>query len=221
MQRAEDNQNGFFNKPLTIHAKEGDDLVRDGYGNDILHGGVGNDTLTHNWAGNGDDIYYGDEGDDTLNPGWGADIMVGGSGNDTYIENNLWSGDYCIIDNTTAAIGDIDTLQLGEGYGMWDYRSLWFTADGNDLLINQIDAMERGEIRIKEWFNESNDEAKLDAIRAMQDDGSVYQAQVNASFDALIQAMAIFSPPTSVAEINPSLADEYQAAWSLAAPVAA
>ena len=104
---------------------------------------------------------------------------------------------------------------------MWDYRSLWFKADGNDLLINQIDAMEYGEIRIKEWFNESNNEAKLDVIRVMQDDGSVYQAQVNASFDALVQAMAMFSPPASVAEINLSLTDEFQAAWTLAAPAAA
>jgi Ca2+-binding RTX toxin-like protein len=212
---------GQSSSDLTIYAQEGDDLVRDGYGNDVLHGGVGKDTLTHNWAGNGNDIYYGDEGDDTLNPGWGRDVMVGGSGNDIYIENNLWSGDHSVIDNTTAAIGDIDTLQLGEGYGMWDYRSLWFKADGNDLLINQIDAMEYGEIRIKEWFNESNNEAKLDVIRVMQDDGSVYQAQVNASFDALVQAMAMFSPPASVAEINLSLTDEFQAAWTLAAPAAA
>ncbi|HSC74691.1 MAG TPA: hypothetical protein VLB90_00455 [Pseudomonadales bacterium] len=213
---------GQTDNPLSIDALAGDDLVRDGYGDDTLHGGDGNDILTHNWQGNGDDVYYGDAGDDTLDAGWGTDIMVGGSGHDLYIENNLWSGDHTLIDNSTAAAGDVDTLQIGQqDYGMWDYRSLWFTADGNDLLVNQLDAMESGEIRIKDWFDATNPEARLDIIRVQQDNGNVYETQVDVYFDALVQAMAGFAPPASIGTIDASLADEYQAAWSLVAPMAA
>jgi Ca2+-binding RTX toxin-like protein len=206
----------------SLTGTDGNDLMRDGYGNDVMHGGDGNDTLSHNWAGNGNDTYYGDAGDDTLDAGWGSDVMVGGSGNDTYLESNLWSGDYTLIDNSTAASGDIDTLQLGqEGCGMWDYRSLWFSADGSDLLVTQLDALEPGEIRIRDWFDAANPEARLDVIRVQQDDGSIYEAQVNAQFDALVQAMAGFAPPPSVGAISSSLTDEYQAAWTLVTPMAA
>ncbi len=213
---------GQSDTALVINALAGDDLVRDGYGDDVLHGDDGNDVLTHNWQGNGNDSYYGDAGNDVLDAGWGSDTMVGGSGNDLYIEGNLWSGDHTLIDNTTAATGDIDALQIGrEGYGMWDYRSLWFVADGNDLLVNQLDALEAGEIRIKNWFDASNPEAKLDVIRVQQDDGNIYEAYVGAHFDALVQAMAGFAPPASVGAIDSSLADEYQAVWTLTTPMAA
>ena len=197
-------------------------MIRDGYGNDVIYGGNGNDVLTHNWQGNGDDVLYGDAGNDTLDAGWGADTMVGGSGNDLYIEGNLWSGDHTLIDNSTASDGDVDTLQLGlEGYGMWDYRSLWFQQAGDDLLVTQLDACVPGEIRIKDWFDAANPGARLDVIRVQQDDGRVYEAHVSANFDALVQAMAGFAPPLGVGAIDNSLADEYQAAWTLATPMAA
>jgi Ca2+-binding RTX toxin-like protein len=207
---------------LVIDALDGNDVIRDGYGNDVIHGGDGNDVLTHNWQGNGDDVLYGDAGNDTLDAGWGADTMVGGSGNDLYIEGNLWSGDHTLIDNSTASDGDVDTLQVGlEGYGMWDYRSLWFQQAGDDLLVTQLDACVPGEIRIKDWFDAANPEARLDVIRVQQDDGRIYEADVGANFDALVQAMAGFAPPTSVGAIDNLLADEYQATWTLATPMAA
>lgn len=207
---------------LVINALAGDDLVRDGECNDVIHGGDGNDVLRYNWAVNGDDVYYGDAGNDTLDAGLGTDTMVGGSGNDLYMEENLWSGDHTTIDNSTAAVGDIDTLQIGgEGFGMQDYRSLWFTQAGNDLVVTQLDAQGSGDIRIKDWFNAANPEAKLDVIRVQQDDGSVYETQVDLHFDALVQAMAVFAPPASIGAIDSSLNDEYQAAWMLATPMAA
>jgi Ca2+-binding RTX toxin-like protein len=207
---------------LTINGAAGDDKLRDGYGNDVLRGGDGNDVLTYNWAGNGDDVYYGDAGNDVLDAGWGRDTMVGGAGNDTYIEGNLWSGDVTLIDNSTAAAGDVDTLQIGlQGHGTWDYRALWFTTSGKDLLIGQIDALEPGQICIKNWFDTSRPESKLDVIRVLQDDGNIYEARVDANFDALVQAMAGFSPPSNVAGIDNSLLDEYNAAWTLAMPAAA
>lgn len=207
---------------LVINALAGDDLVRDGECNDVIHGGDGNDVLRYNWAVNGDDVYYGDAGNDTLDAGLGTDTMVGGSGNDLYIESNLWSGDHTTIDNRTAAAGDIDTLQIGgSGFGMQDYRSLWFTQAGSDLVVTQLDAQGSGDIRIKDWFNAANPEAKLDVIRVQQDDGSVYETQVDLHFDALVQAMAGFAPPASIGAIDSSLSDEYQAAWMLATPMAA
>jgi Ca2+-binding RTX toxin-like protein len=204
---------------LVINALAGDDLVRDGECNDVIHGGDGNDVLTYNWAVNGDDVYSGDAGNDTLDAGMGTDTMVGGSGNDLYIEGNLWSGDHTTIDNSTAAVGDIDTLQIGGG--TQDYRSMWFTQAGNDLVATQLDAQGAGDIRIKGWFDAANPEAKLDVIRVQQDDGSVYETHVDLHFDALVQAMAGFTPPASVGTINSSLNDEYQAAWMLTTPMAA
>lgn len=208
---------------LLIQAGAGDDLVRDGDGDDVVYGGEGNDVLDHNWAGNGDDIYYGNAGNDKLDAGWGTDTLVGGSGNDLYIEGNLWSGDHTTIDNSTAIEGDWDTLQIGQnGYGMWDYRSLWFVADGNDLLVHQLDALEPGGIRVKDWFDAANPAARLDAIRVVQDDRQIYEANIDTRFDALVQAMAAFSPPASIAEIDAShLINEYQAAWHLTTPLAA
>ncbi len=207
---------------LLIEGLGGDDRLRDGYGDDVLRGGDGNDVLSHNWAGNGNDVYYGEAGNDVLDAGWGSDTLVGGSGHDLYIEANLWSGDHTVIDNTSAAAGDIDTLQIdADGYGMWDYRSLWFRQDGDDLLITQLDALEHGEIRVQGWFDAANPEARLDVVRVQQDDGAVYEARMNAQFDNLVQAMAGFAPPASVASIDPSLADEYQAAWQLVTPAAA
>jgi Ca2+-binding RTX toxin-like protein len=205
---------------LQINAAAGDDLIRDGYGNDVLHGGDGNDSLSHNWVDNGNDVYYGDAGNDILDAGWGNDTLVGGSGNDLYVESNLWSGDQTLIDNSTAAAGDVDTLQIGDGsYGTQDYRALWFACDGNDLLVNQLDSS--GEIRVHDWFNSARPEAQLDTIRVVQDDGAIYEAHANASFAALIQAMATFSQPGGVGAIDPSLMDEYRAAWTLVTPAAA
>lgn len=140
-----------------------------------------------------------------------------------YIEGNLCGfGYHTLIDNSTASDGDADTLQLGlEGYGMWDYRSLWFQQAGDDLLVTP-DACVPGEIRIKDWFDAANPEARPDVIRVQQDDGRVYEAHVGANFDCLVQAMAGFAPPLGVGAIDNSLADEYQAAWgTLANPMAA
>jgi Ca2+-binding RTX toxin-like protein len=214
---------GQSHTALLIQAGAGDDLMRDGDGNDVVYGGDGNDVLSHNWAGNGDDIYYGGAGNDRLDAGWGTDTLVGGSGNDLYIEGNLWSGDHTTIDNSTAIEGDRDVLQVGQnGYGMLDYRSLWFAVDGDDLLVHQLDALEPGDIRVKDWFDAANPAAKLDVIRVVQDDGRVYEADIDTHFDALVQAMAAFSPPASIAEIDASLLiNEYQAAWHLTTPLAA
>jgi Ca2+-binding RTX toxin-like protein len=221
--------------PLYIDAGAGNDRITDGYGNDIVLGNAGNDTLTFgNWRGNGDDVFDGGAGDDVLDAGWGVDTLIGGEGNDLYIEGNLWSGDHTTIDNNAMDDGT-DTLQIGsEGYGMWDYRSLWFSRDGSDLLIDQIDELADGDIRIKDWyanFDENNDGllndaggGRLDSIRVQQDDGAVFIADTNSSqFDALINAMAQFdAKPASVSDVANVLQDKYQTTWmQLAMPDAA
>ncbi len=221
---------------LSINAAAGDDRVFDGYGDDSVYGGDGNDRLTFgNWADNGNDIFDGGAGNDVLDAGWGSDTLIGGAGNDLYIEGNLWSGDRTTIDNSGGAESDVDTLQIGQqGYGVWDYRALWFTRDGNDLLLDQIDELADGEIRIKDWYAASdtngdgalNDAGagRLDIFVAQQDDGAVFQADGNSgNFDALINAMAQFgAKPASVSDAVHVLQEEYQAAWmQLAVPAAA
>ncbi|MBK8676307.1 MAG: hypothetical protein IPN27_07990 [Cellvibrionales bacterium] len=220
---------------LSINAAAGDDRVFDGYGDDSVYGGDGNDRLTFgNWADNGNDIFDGGAGNDVLDAGWGSDTLIGGAGNDLYIEGNLWSGDRTTIDNSGGAESDVDTLQIGQqGYGVWDYRALWFTRDGNDLLLDQLDELADGEIRIKDWYaaTDTNGDGalndagagRLDIFVAQQDDGAVFQADGNSgNFDALINAMAQFgTKPASVADAANALQEEYQAAWSqIAVPTA-
>jgi Ca2+-binding RTX toxin-like protein len=221
---------------LIINAGGGDDRVFDGYGDDTVYGGDGNDRLTFgNWADNGNDIFDGGAGNDVLDAGWGSDTLIGGAGNDLYIEGNLWSGDRTTIDNSGGAESDVDTLQIGlQGYGVWDYRALWFTREGNDLLLDQLDELADGEIRIKDWYaaTDTNGDGalndagagRLDIFVAQQDDGAVLQADGNSgNFDALINAMAQFgTKPASVADAANALQEEYQAAWmQLAVPAAA
>jgi Ca2+-binding RTX toxin-like protein len=220
---------------LIINAGGGDDRVFDGYGDDTVYGGDGNDRLTFgNWADNGNDIFDGGAGNDVLDAGWGSDTLIGGAGNDLYIEGNLWSGDRTTIDNSGGAESDVDTLQIGlQGYGVWDYRALWFTREGNDLLLDQLDELADGEIRIKDWYaaTDTNGDGalndagagRLDIFVAQQDDGAVLQADGNSgNFDALINAMAQFgTKPASVADAANALQEEYQAAWSqIAVPTA-
>ncbi|HNE25883.1 MAG TPA: hypothetical protein PLH12_01940, partial [Pseudomonadales bacterium] len=222
--------------PLVIMGGAGNDTIYDGYGDDIVYGGDGNDRLTFgSWAGNGNDIFDGGAGDDVLDAGWGNDLLIGGAGNDLYIEGNLWSGDHTTIDNSGGAESDVDTLQIGsQGYGLWDYRSLWFTRDGSDLLVDQLDELADGEIRIKNWYADTdtngdgvlNDAGagRLDIFVAQQDNGAVFQANGNSgNFDALINAMAQFgAKPASVSDAANALQEEYQAAWmQLAVPAAA
>ncbi len=227
---------GQSDTALIIEAAAGDDRVFDGCGDDTVRGGDGNDALTFgNWADNGNDIFDGGAGNDVLDAGWGSDVLIGGAGNDVYIEGNLWSGDHTTIDNSGGAETDVDTLQIGQqGYGMWDYRALWFTRDGSDLLVDQLDELADGEIRIKDWYAASdtngdgalNDAGagRLDIFVAKQDDGAVLQADGNSgNFDALINAMAQFgAKPASVADAANALQEEYQVAWlQLAMPTAA
>jgi Ca2+-binding RTX toxin-like protein len=221
---------------LTINAADGNDRVFDGYGDDTVYGGNGDDTLTFgNWADNGNDVFDGGAGDDVLDAGWGSDTLIGGAGNDLYIEGNLWSGDRTTIDNSGGAEGDVDTLQIGQqGYGMWDYRALWFTRDGNDLLLDQLDELADGEIRFKNWYaaTDTNDDGELndvgdgrvDNIVAQQDDGAVFMTETNnAHFDALLNAMMQFgAKPASLTDAANALQEEYEAAWSqMAAPLVA
>lgn len=226
---------GQSTEALVIDAGAGNDRIFDGYGDDIVYGGDGDDVLTFgNWADNGNDVFDGGSGDDVLDAGWGNDTLIGGTGNDIYIENNLWSGDRTTIDNTGGDKYDIDTLQIGSGYGMWDYRALWFTRDGNDLLLDQLDELADGEIRFKNWYAETdtngdgllNDvgDGRVDNIVAQQDNGAVFVAEAaNSQFDALITAMAQFGArPASVTDAANALQEEYQAAWSqIAAPLVA
>ena len=218
---------------LVINGDDGNDVIRDGFGDDVVSGGDGNDLLTFGWGGNGNDTFFGDAGNDTLDAGWGTDTMVGGTGNDLYIEGGLWSGDHTTIDNSTADSGDVDTLEIGQGYGMWDFRSLWFTQDGTDLLINQLDEYEDGEIRIKNWYVDTDTETegfqngegagRLDVIRVNEESGNVYQLNDAGSIDLLVQAMAEFAtPPASVAVAAESsnLNNAYDNAWTLAVPAA-
>ena len=68
---------------------------------------------------------------------------------------------------------------------------------------------------MKDWFS-GNGEAKLDGIRLTHSDGDVYTLAAS-GVDALVQAMAGFTQPASLASIDTAVVGEQDNAWQLAA----
>jgi Ca2+-binding RTX toxin-like protein len=99
-----------------------DDQLNGSSAEDLLDGGLGNDTLV-GLAGN--DTLYGDDGNDLLDGGLGADtyLFALGDGQDT------------IIGTAPAALGEADTLQLGEGIAISD---LSVSLNNGALLLQRL-----------------------------------------------------------------------------------
>ena len=92
----------------TILGNDGDDIIFGGAGNDLLRGGNGNDTI---YGGVGNDRLYGDNGINTFvfNKGDGQDTIYSGKGQ--------------------------DTIKF-EGIEDFDPKTMYFSAKGNNLIIN-------------------------------------------------------------------------------------
>ena len=74
----------FADKPLTVDAGSGNDLVVTGDANDLIEGGSGRDTIN---SGAGDDVILSGSGDDTVIGGIGHDTAFLGAGQDTFTWN--------------------------------------------------------------------------------------------------------------------------------------
>ncbi|MEH6478161.1 MAG: calcium-binding protein, partial [Sneathiella sp.] len=141
-------------------------------GNDILIGHDGNEILE---GGYGADVLEGGAGDDTISGGHGADsyIFARGDGQDVIDDN--------------ASDGASDTLVLDTGI---DHDQLWFEQTGDDLLISVIGTSDQ--ITVANWYASADN--KIEGIET--GDGKVADFS---GVDALVSAMASFSPPGGAA----------------------
>lgn len=122
---------------------------------------------------------YGGVGNDILSGGVGNDALYGGAGNDAYLFNH---GDG--VDTIYDYAGD-DKLLFGDSISMSD---LWFSRNGNDLVINVLGSTDK--VDIQYWY--SGNGYKVESIQA----GGMELA--SAQMDQLIQAIASFGAPQGV-----------------------
>ncbi len=176
----------------TLNGGDGNDLLDGGDGNDYLSGDAGNDTLL---GGAGNDRLYGEAGDDVLDGGAGDDLLSGGTGNDTY-RFGLGSGQDTITSYDTAA-GKQDVLLFGEGVSA---EQLWLRKVGNNLEVSIIGSTDK--VTVSSWYSNSN--YRVEQIQTA--DGKVL---LDSQVDALVSAMAAFTPPAAG---QSSLPAEYQSA---------
>jgi Ca2+-binding RTX toxin-like protein len=141
---------------------------------DKLTGKDGNDTLS------------GLAGNDTLAGGKGNDSLIGGKGNDTYLFNR-GDGQDVIVD-TDSTLFNSDLLKLGGATS----KQLWLTKSGKDLSIQILGTQDK--VMVQNWFaGSSNQVEKITA----SDGKSLSAAKVN----ALVNAMASFTPPADAASV--------------------
>ncbi|WP_211091434.1 calcium-binding protein [Pseudothauera rhizosphaerae] len=191
----------------TLYGGEGNDSLQGEAGADLLDGGVGNDTLKGGadddtlYGGEGNDSLYGEAGADVLDGGAGNDWLSGGAGSDTLyggigndtLEGNAGNDIYrfgrgdgqdTVSDYDTTS-GNTDRLVFGEDIAA---DQLWFSRSGNSLLVGVIGTGDR--VTINGWY--SNSTYRVEEFHA--GDGAVL---LYSQVDALVSAMAAFSPPAA------------------------
>ncbi|MCP4090976.1 MAG: hypothetical protein GY746_14475, partial [Gammaproteobacteria bacterium] len=195
----------------TIQGGDGDDriglsklLAADSL--DRIDGGLGNNTIvgTGAWntldfsatellnittidGGAGVDTITGSDGNDTIIGGTGNDTLNGGAGSDVYRFSEFDGRD--TINNLDATLDDIDMLVFDNIVN----DKLWFTQNGNNLVVDVIGTDDR--VTIKNWY--LGEEYQLDEIKV---ESHMLQ---NNQVDQLVNAMAVFDIPTGVGAVVP------------------
>ncbi|WP_053981906.1 calcium-binding protein [Marinagarivorans algicola] len=174
-----------------INGGAGSDVISGGHGDDVVLGGEGYDRLD---GGADDDQLFGEAGGDTISGGAGDDVLTGGTGNDvlkgadgsdTYVFSRGDGQD--VIDNYNATATTQDIAQFTDA----NAEDLWFSREGNALLISTVGSEER--VSVNSWF--SSPYYQLDEIATA--DGAVSAAQV----EQLVNAMAVFDVPTGAGAV--------------------
>lgn len=107
-------------------------------GNNQLFGFEGNDTLNGGSGTSGHDTLDGGLGDDTLIGGLGNDLLLGGLGNDIYTFTGIQlSGTNIDTVQDLGALGEIDTIRIGNGNGLTRQNIALFRS-GDDLQIGYV-----------------------------------------------------------------------------------
>ncbi|MES9920031.1 MAG: calcium-binding protein [Candidatus Thiodiazotropha sp.] len=167
----------------------------------ITLGGAGNDNYL---AGSDADFIDAGAGDDLLDGGVGNDYLIGGYGSDTYRVGAASGHD--IINNHDADDTGSDTLCFETAA----IEELWFSREGNDLMITQAGTDDR--VTLAHWYDLPANE--VDRIEAA---GSVL---LNNQVDQLVAAMASYDVPSGVGnvipqnvqdDLQPFLAENWQA----------
>lgn len=174
-----------------LFGEDGNDLMRGAAGHDALDGGAGNDQL---YGGNdhdqllgglGDDRLYGEASNDALRGGAGNDYLNGGAGSDTYRfgrgdgRDEIHNPDYA----ADAGFAAQDTLQFLDGISI---DQLWFRRVNTNLEVSIIGTEDT--VRLNSWYGSTP--MRIDAFET-----SSGQTLLSNQVDALVQAMAAFSPP--------------------------
>lgn len=150
----------------------------------VTLGGAGNDNYL---AGSDADFIDAGAGDDLLDGGVGNDYLIGGYGSDTYLVGAASGHD--IINNHDADDTGSDTLRFETAA----IEDLWFSREGNDLMITQAGTDDR--VTLVHWYDLPANE--VDRIEAA---GSVL---LNNQVDQLVAAMATYDVPAGVGNVIP------------------
>ena len=162
---------------------DGDSFI----GIEHLRGSIHGDTLIGN---SGNNSLVADSGGDQLQGGAGNDNLQGGLGNDTYLFNRGDGVDAWIENDAT--LGNLDIARFGADIA---HDQLWFRKIGNDLETRIIGTSDR--TLVKNWY--SGDGNHIERFEA--GDGRVL---LDSQLDALVLAMADFTPPAAGQTTLPS-----------------
>jgi len=165
-----------------LHGAAGHDALDGGAGNDQLYGGNDHDQLV---GGLGEDRLYGEASNDVLRGGAGNDYLNGGAGSDIYQfgrgdgRDEIHNPDYA----SDAGLTTQDTLRFLEGIAA---DQLWFRRVNTNLEVSIIGTDDT--VRLNSWY--ASTPLRVDAFET-----SSGQMLLSNQVDALVQAMAAFSPP--------------------------
>lgn len=176
---------------VTVFGTEHQDMIEGYAGDDRIHAGAGIDRVLD---GQGYNFINGDAGNDWL---MGCGVLNGGQGNDILValgpntEDNFYLFDIGDGRDTLYAKGDLNlgrpqgTVAFGNGL---DSSRLWFRRQDDDLAVTVVGSHEG--MTIKDWYL---DQSSRVAQFISGDDKILGHDKV----DALVQAMAAFTPPVT------------------------
>lgn len=147
---------------------------------DTLYGYGGVDNMS---GKGGNDTIYGYGGNDILDGGTGNDTLQGGMGDDTYCFGRGYGSDTIVENDATAGNTDVALFTAGIAADQ-----LWFKRTGKSLEVSIIGTGDT--LSIQNWY--SGSQCHVEQFKTA--DGKVLlDSQVN----ALVSAMAAFTPPAS------------------------
>lgn len=162
------------------------------FGSNTILATSGNDSLDfsamtiNNFVIDGDagnDVIVGTVGADRIRGGVGNDTLSGGRGDDCYLFGRGAGAD--VIGENDATVGNADVLLIDAGITV---DQLWFRRIGSDLEISIIGTTDKA--TIGNWYSGS-------AYHVEQFKTADGKILLDGQVDALVSAMAAFSPPTA------------------------